>query len=297
MQILYATRLEDEVKVVIKTRLKQRSFKTAAEEKAWRRSTECQLNMPKIDTMCQFLEVLETPRFYYVVMEKVDGQDLCEQLDDEHMSHLDAREVMRQILLAVAEMHRQGRIHKDLKLENVMVNLHSRRGKERVALAEANGSPMMSAAEVKLIDFDTVIDWEPSQPKKREIQGTDGYIAPEAYDGEYSPASDMYAVGVIMYKILTGRWPSRREIFDDGPGENYAGSIAMKRIQMRLKSEIVDFTSSPFDGCAEAADLAAKLLAYDAESRPSAEQALAHEWFLVRAEALPPTPGFTTFCC
>merc|ERR1719327_1440077 len=84
-----------------------------------------------------------------------------------------------------------------------------------------------SPAMAKLIDFDTVQDWEPMSPKAKDVLGTDGYIAPEAYGGEYSPASDVYAVGVIMYKLLTGRFPSRPDIFDDEPGENWVGSEAM----------------------------------------------------------------------
>merc|ERR1719476_702942 len=94
----------------------------------------------------------------------------------------------------------------------------------------------MASPGVKLIDFDTVQDWEPSSPKAREVLGTDGYIAPEAYSGEYSPASDVYCIGVIMYKLLTRRFPSNSEIFDDKPGENWVGSPAMKRIRERLRT-------------------------------------------------------------
>merc|ERR1719409_2408831 len=109
----------------------------------------------------------------------------------------------------------------------------------------------VSPVSAKIIDFDTVQDWEPSSPKTKDVLGTDGYIAPEAYSGDYSPASDIYAVGVIMYKLLTRKFPSKAEIFDDQPGENYVGSPAMKRIKERLRKEQIDFTLPPLDRCEE----------------------------------------------
>jgi len=136
-----------------------------------------------------------------------------------------------------------------------------------------------SPASAKLIDFDTMEDWEPSSPKAKEVLGTDGYIAPEAYLGEYSPASDIYAAGVVMYKVLVGEFPTKDTIFDDRPGENWVGSPQMKRIHDKLKSEVVDFTRQPFDKDDAAADLCAKLLRFDAIERPSASKALQHEWF------------------
>merc|ERR550539_1384656 len=152
----------------------------------------------------------------------------------------------------------------------------------------AEGADSISPAAAKLIDFDTVESWEPTSPKSRDVLGTDGYIAPEAYSGNYSPASDMYCVGVIMYKLLTGKFPTRTDIFDDLPGENWVGSPAMKRIQERLKSEKIDFGRAPFDRSPVAADLASSLLRFDPNERPSAEEALRHPWFALDANMMIP---------
>ncbi|CAE7718387.1 prkC, partial [Symbiodinium necroappetens] len=87
---------------------------------------------------------------------------------------------------------------------------------------------------VKLIDFDTVEEWNSTGPKSKHVLGTDQYIAPEAYEGKYSPASDIFAVGVIAYKILTGSFPYNGRLFDDKPGENWVGSPKMKEIRQKL---------------------------------------------------------------
>lgn len=131
----------------------------------------------------------------------------------------------------------------------------------------------------KIIDFDSVQDWEPCSPKTKDVLGTNGYIAPEAYAGDYSPASDIYAAGVIMFKLLTRKMPSKLALFDDQPGENYVGSPAMKRIRKRLEMHKIDFDVPPLDKCPEAKELVQAMLAYDMERRPSAQECLQHSWF------------------
>mmetsp|Transcript_92691 Transcript_92691/g.259063 ORF Transcript_92691/g.259063 Transcript_92691/m.259063 type:complete len:343 (+) Transcript_92691:112-1140(+) len=288
MDVLKAVRLSDNLPCVIKTRQRPVSFKSPHVEREWRRTTEVQLSMPPTERLCQFYEVLETEKMYYIVMEKVDGEDLFEVLGKTKPTTEDAREIVRQTLEALHVLHKHGRIHKDLKIENVMVDLpsaESPKGRrlidERQQLRGLSGGGA-SPASAKLIDFDTVEDWEPSSPKAKEVLGTDGYIAPEAYLGEYSPASDLYAAGVVMYKVLTGRFPTRDDIFDDMPGENWVGSPSMQRIHERLKQEVVDFTIPPLDKDTAAADLLGRLLKFDAGDRPSAEEALRHEWFFLK---------------
>ena len=61
------------------------------------------------------------------------------------------------------------------------------------------------------------------------------YIAPEAYCGIYTTASDMFALGVMLYKVSTGSLPFCEEIFDDEPGQNYVNHVKMKQIRSKLR--------------------------------------------------------------
>lgn len=93
--------------------------------------------------------------------------------------------VFRQLLAALGHMHERGYVHRDVKPENVIVNPQGR---------------------ARLIDFDL------SGPKHEPTQslrlGTIAYIAPEQVRGEsLTPASDVYAAGVILYWGLTGELP------------------------------------------------------------------------------------------
>jgi len=282
MDVVKAIRREDGLQVVVKTRKRPESFKSPEVEREWRRTTEVQLGMPQTERLCQFYEVLETDTMYYVVMEKVEGKDLFEVMGETPPTPEEAREIVRQTLEGLDILHRQGRIHKDLKIENVMVDMSPKTLAQKAATVGGASDAVKTPATTKLIDFDTVEDWEPTSPKAKEVLGTDGYIAPEAYLGEYSPASDIYAAGVVMFKVLTGEFPSRDEIFDDLPGQNWVGSPQMKRIHERLKVEKADFTRPPFDKDHAAADLCSKLLAFEALDRPSVEEALRHDWFLAR---------------
>jgi serine/threonine protein kinase len=272
--VLFGRRLSDNEEVVVKTRDKTTtSFKEPQEERVWRETVTAQLNMPKIESMCEYIAVYETREKYYIVMERIEGMDLFEHLQRGRMKQEDARQITFQILKALEAMHASGRIHRDLKLENVVANLSS----SDMCRIGSNG--FMTSVQAKLIDFDIAEDWEPTRFKAEEVLGTAGYIAPEAYAGVYSPASDIYGVGVIMYKLLTRRFPTRREIFDYQPGENWVGSPAMKRIQDHLKNERVDFERKPLNNLPDAQGLLKKMMAFDISERPSAAEALGHPWF------------------
>lgn len=272
MKVHFATRKSDGNEVVVKLRFKPKCFRSKEDEKNWRRCTEYLLNMPDFTHICRLYEVLEDPKTFYIVMEKVSGMDLFETLETETVSVDVGKDILRQLLSAMAHLHAHNSVHKDMKLENVMVDISE---KPHFTDAKGNKTP----TSVKVIDFDTLDHWTPASGVSKDVVGTDQYIAQEAYAGKYSPLSDIFAVGVIAYKLLTGRFPFHDEIFDDEAGENWVGSPKMLQIRRRLKVAKVDYSHPIFKEQPLVLDLLKRMLSYEEASRPTAAAALEHDWF------------------
>lgn len=255
------------MEVVIKVRSKPNCFRSREDERSWRHNTEFLLNMPENLGIARLHDVLEDPVAFYVVMERVSGMDLFETLVAEgKVSARCARDILRHLLASLVHLHSHNGVHKDLKLENIMLE-HSLRARRP------------SSESVKVIDFDTLEEWTPTSNTCKDVVGTDQYISQEAYAGRYSPLSDIFAVGVIAYRFLTGKFPFHNGMFDDEAGENWVGSPKMSQIRRRLKAFKVDFSHQVFREHPTAADLVMRMLSYSEQHRPSAAAALEHPWF------------------
>lgn len=281
MTVLFAKRLKDKLEVVVKVRAKANSFCDRDEEKEWRASTEFMLNIPETEGIAKLYEVLEDRKGYYVVMEKVQGQDLFETMTGKGLLPVaEVKEVLRQLLNALADLHSRNLIHKDLKLENVMFD-RTPPPNAKVDWDQFD-SGQHSPVQVKLIDFDTVEHARPDTPKKKakDVLGTDQYIAQEAYAGQYSAASDVFAAGVIGYRLLTSKFPFKSEIFNDEAGENWVGSPKMKEIRDKLRKYQINWDHRVFTLEPGAKDLLSSMLAVSGSQRPTAKAALGHPWLV-----------------
>ncbi|MCI0388419.1 MAG: protein kinase [Acidobacteria bacterium] len=129
----------------------------------------------------------------FFVMEYVEGSDLRRAMRNERMDFARVARLMRQIARAVSYAHDRLVFHRDLKPENIMLRFP--------------GSGDESAV---LLDFGiaTVKEWQPpTRGAKTAIIGTPAYMAPEQINGAPSAASDIWALGVIAYEMLTGQQP------------------------------------------------------------------------------------------
>jgi len=296
MEIRNAKNLSDGSAVVIKVRRKANSFSNGQEEKEWRQSAEFMLNLPGSGQIAQVYGVWEDRDAYYVVMEKVGGSDLFELLDVEGLLPInETKAILRQLLKGVGALHEEGCIHKDLKLENVMF-IRSPTDLKGCGLpcspTNPNGCSSLPSSPfcVKLIDFDTVEEHLPATPKTaKDVMGTDQYIAQEAYSGQYGFASDIFAVGVIGYKLMTGEFPFRKDLFNDEAGENYVGHPKMKEIRNKLREFKIDWSHKNFVKEPEGLALMRGMLAVSDRHRPSAEEALAHAFLAIVSSRVPGT--------
>lgn len=200
----------------------------------------------------RLFDVFITPRKVYIVTELVTGGELLDRVTERgNYTEREAAAIIRQILDGVTYLHAQGIVHRDLKLENmIMAN-------------ERDDSP------VKIADFGLSKFFSP-ETVLSTMCGSPQYVAPEVLgvgDGnkEYSPAVDMWSVGVILFILLSGYSP-----FDD---DNDAVLFE------KIKKGNYDADDPIWENIsAEAKALVAQLLTVDTAKRLTAEQALAHPW-------------------
>ena len=134
----------------------------------------------------------------YYTMPLVDGESLRERIDRERpMAHTDIIRILEEVSSALAYAHGEGIIHRDIKPENVMF-FHGRAvvldfgiGKALTAAVRDEGEGRITQAGVSL--------------------GTPAYIAPEQAAGDPSldHRTDIYALGVVAYEMITGHPPFR----------------------------------------------------------------------------------------
>lgn len=135
------------------------------------------------------IDYFENTSQYLIVLEHVDGTDLYEYIKrrDNKVPLERARSIIVKLAEALRYLHQLGIVHRDLKLENVM-------------MAEHSDSP-------KLIDFGLARVLAP-QEKCEEPFGTLGYVAPEVLRRQpYSFSCDVWSLGCIAHALVAGKLP------------------------------------------------------------------------------------------
>jgi serine/threonine protein kinase len=144
---------------------------------------------------------------HYIVMEYVEGRSGAQLLQTRGAVRPEtAVEIGTQSCAGLDYAHRQGIIHRDVKPGNLMViGGPATRGASGATAHE----PPTGEMTVKLTDFGIARAAEQTRlTQVGSVVGTAAYLAPEQARGEEAtPASDVYALGVVIYQLLTGRLP------------------------------------------------------------------------------------------
>uniref|UniRef100_A0A0N4Y655 Serine/threonine kinase (inferred by orthology to a S. mansoni protein) n=1 Tax=Nippostrongylus brasiliensis TaxID=27835 RepID=A0A0N4Y655_NIPBR len=192
-------------------------------------------------------DVYETPSDVILVLELVSGGELFDHVcARECLDEVEAAAFVRQILLGIKHLHSLHIVHLDIKPENVML-------KQR------------GDAQVKLIDFG-LSRFIPPGDTVKDMVGTPEFVAPEVVNYEpLTPATDMWALGVVTYILLSGGSPflgdTRDETFCNITGVNY------------------HFTDRYFKGTsAYAKDFISRLFVRDVQLRATVDECLRHPW-------------------
>lgn len=148
--------------------------------------TAAQLNHPNIVTIFDMGEIEQQP---YIAMEYVNGENLADLVERGTlpMPADQLGPIVDQLCDAMTYAHDRGVVHRDIKLENVMINLDG---------------------DVKLMDFGLAKAMHGIPDQTVVISGTPAYMSPEQIVGTgVDHRTDIYALGVMIYLLMAGDWP------------------------------------------------------------------------------------------
>ncbi|KAI6650346.1 MAP/microtubule affinity-regulating kinase 3-like [Oopsacas minuta] len=218
----------------------------------------------------RLLEVVETENSYYMVMELVSGGDVMHHIMSSKHSCLDehiVKKYIKQIITAIHYMHEAGIIHRDLKVENLLLD-------------ESNN--------IKIIDFGlSNFIHNPDNMTVNMVQtqcGSPAYAAPELLGHKnYGKEVDVWSIGVNMFAMLAGSLPYVVEPYD-------ITALHAKILDGRINHIPDNITSS-------CKDLLMRFLTPDPAKRITLPEAIEHHWFkdLGMNISLVPYPSFPQY--
>lgn len=218
------------------------------------------LDHPHIVEVIEYFDDISS---FFLVMELCTGPDVftyvLERMDspegDGFVPESEISVILRQCLKSVLCCHAHGFVHRDLNAKNFMIT-----GDDRT---------------VKLIDFGLATRFYGYLPQDQyiEIVGTSHYMAPEMMiSGKYSPAVDMWSLGVLLYVCLTGLMLLPK---DDDRKKHLLGKKAY------VERKLEKCTQLQKRDCSEQArNLLGMMLKYEPAERISASEALSHPFIL-----------------
>lgn len=210
-------------------------------------------------------ELYETPKCLWIILELVDGGDLHHYLTHTlHYNEVMASRQFKQVLQGLHYLHSLGVVHRDLKLDNILL--------------QGSGA----TADLKIADFglsalvrieEDGYDAEESSKRKNyrklnDMWGTKEYFAPEVVEQAYGPQADVWALGCVLYEMLSGEqaFPVR----ENDTESKFYGRITRGEFDMNRPA----FKKVTKD----AKDLLSKMLVVDPQKRWSASECLMHPW-------------------
>jgi serine/threonine-protein kinase len=144
----------------------------------------------------------------YIVFELVEGRTLDELLrEHRRLGARETRGILSAVCAALEFAHARGVVHRDLKPANIMITAQGVVKVMDFGIARKLGVAPAAAAPPPSAPAPA----PGTDPRRVEttqhVMGTPQYLAPEAYCGQVRPESDVYALGVILYRMLSGQLP------------------------------------------------------------------------------------------
>ena len=213
------------------------------------------LNSPKVVKVKSYSE---DGKNVYIILELCKNRSLHDLLKKRgYLTEFEVRNYMFQLIQGVKYLHNKMIIHRDLKPNNIFLD---------------------EKLELKIGDFGLITKLSKEKERKKTYCGTLYFMAPEVIDpGEkgYSFEVDIWSIGVIMYNLLTGKYP-----FFDKSQDN----IKIKNKILEVEYTFPDGNDPTIPKLSEIAkDLIRQILVKDRKKRPGLNQILYHDFFHVGA--------------
>ena len=206
------------------------------------------------ENIVQVFEVLENEEFLYIIMERLNGGDLYEYLKKNKnvITEERVRIIFYSVLLAINYIHSFGIVHRDIKLNNILLvedSLHSK---------------------VKLIDFGFAKIITPNEVCNEPI-GTLLYASPELLlKQNYGFSVDIWNLGICLFFMLSGDFPFKSNKNNDS-----------ELIEL-IKNKPPEFIDNHWEKISsEAKDLVLKMLEKDPLKRIPIKEIFTHKWLLL----------------
>ena len=208
------------------------------------------LKMCQHQNIIKLLDLFESSNHYFIVLEYMQGKDLFDYIAKRNYSLPEerAKVVIFQVLQGVRYLHRFGIVHRDLKLENIMMSNSTDR------------------AVPKIVDFGLSKIIGPNETATEPF-GTLGYVAPEVLKKQpYSFSCDMWSIGCILYALISGSLP-----FDHNN---------QKELMRMTMEDSLKFDLPTWDNISsQCKNLITDLLKKSSSQRIRIEEAMLHPWF------------------